>query len=223
MIAFLNSIIDIGEDLLIMYDHAAYEGIQDDIYLEVITKSRLFFRRLKDDPFNLKKEIDNPELDNSSFGNLNKALRILKKAFCYFEVPDDEEDTFWIEIHPLIRGISKEKFDRGFYADAVESAFKEVNNILKADYKLKSGKELDGASLMNTIFSVNNPVYVFDTMESDTGRNIQQGYMQIFAGAMTGIRNPKAHNNMMPDKNKTIHLLFIASFMTVKIEELGLI
>ena len=46
--------------------------------------------------------------------------------------------------------------------------------------------------------------------------------MNIFSGAMIGIRNPKAHNNLNPDKIKSIHLLQIASFMMLKIEEIGL-
>lgn len=44
--------------------------------------------------------------------------------------------------------------------------------------------------------------------------------MQIFASAMTGIRNPKAHSNMVLDKTKALNLLFIASFMALKLEDI---
>jgi len=43
--------------------------------------------------------------------------------------------------------------------------------------------------------------------------------MQIFAGAMTGIRNPKAHANIVIDRNRAIHLLFLASLLFFKLDE----
>ncbi|MCO5242177.1 MAG: TIGR02391 family protein [Chitinophagaceae bacterium] len=219
----LETIIETGEDLLHMHQHEAYEEHVEDVYLDVTTKAKLFFDKLKDDPLNLKQDFLSKQLDSFDESELYDILGILKKAKCYFEVPPSEVDSFWEYIHPLIRAMGKDKFDNGFYADAVETALKEVNNIIKNANKKITGQELDGASLMTKVFSVANPVFSFADITTETGKSIQQGYMQIFAGAMTGIRNPKAHNNMLPDKNKTIHLLFIASFMTVKIEELGLI
>lgn len=219
----LETIIETGEDLLRMHQHEAYEEHVEDIYLDITTKAKLYFDKLKDDPLNLKQDFLSKQLDFFNESDLHDILVILKKAKCYFEVPPSEADSFWDYIHPLIRAISKTKFDNGFYADAVETAMKEVNSIIKNANKKITGQELDGASLMTKVFSVANPVFAFADTTTETGKSIQQGYMQIFAGAMTGIRNPKAHNNMLPDRNKTIHLLFIASFMTVKIEELGLI
>jgi hypothetical protein len=43
--------------------------------------------------------------------------------------------------------------------------------------------------------------------------------MQIFAGAMTGIRNPKAHANIIIDSNRAIHFLFLASLLMYVIDE----
>ena len=43
--------------------------------------------------------------------------------------------------------------------------------------------------------------------------------MDIFAGAMTRIRNPKAHNNVVIDENRTIHLLYLASLLMYKLDE----
>jgi hypothetical protein len=56
-------------------------------------------------------------------------------------------------------------------------------------------------------------------MISESGRNIQQGYMDIFAGAMTGIRNPKAHGNIQIDSKQAIHLLFLASLLLHKLDK----
>ena len=43
-------------------------------------------------------------------------------------------------------------------------------------------------------------------------------YMQIFAGAMTDIRSPKAHGNLNLDSSKALHLIALASLQH-KIDE----
>ncbi len=220
---FLESIIIAGEDLYEHHPHESYVNHVEDFYLDFTTKSALFFKKLQDDPLNLKEIFEAINIQGFDEDQLNEVLMLLKKARNYFDAPINHSDMFWNDIHPFITALSKSKFDGGFYADAVESALKEINNTVKVKYKEKSGLELDGASLMNTAFSVKNPVFVFDNIETETGRNIQQGYMQIFSGAMIGIRNPKAHDNMHPDKTKTIHLLFIASFMALKLDEMGIL
>lgn len=82
---------------------------------------------------------------------------------------------------------------------------------------------MDGAKLMQKVFSVNNPVFKFADLSTESGRNIQQGYMQIFTGSMIGIRNPKAHSNLYPSETLAIHLLQISSFLMLKIDQLGII
>ena len=61
---------------------------------------------------------------------------------------------------------------------------------------------------MTTAFSANKPLIRLNMLETDTDRNIQQGFMMIMAGAMIGIRNPTAHSNLNPtDKpSSTPHL-----------------
>ena len=81
------------------------------------------------------------------------------------------------------------------------------------------GRELDGAGLMTTAFSVQNPLIRLTALETDTDRNIQQGYMQIMTGAMIGIRNPKAHGNLSPAGSKALHLICLASLLMHKIDE----
>jgi uncharacterized protein (TIGR02391 family) len=128
-------------------------------------------------------------------------------------------DWFWQLVHPRIKSLSRPKFEAGFFGDAVETAFKEVNEIVKLIYKDKTGKELDGAGLMTTALSPTNPVLQLNTLSSESDRSIQQGYMQIFAGSMTGIRNPKAHGNLNPDTRNALHLICLASMLMFKIDE----
>ncbi len=128
---------------------------------------------------------------------------------------------FWALIHTSITNISKTRFDSGHFADSVEAALKEVNVRVKEIYRTRTGKEDDGASLMKKAFSVNRPVIQLDDIVNETGRNIQQGYMELFSGAMIGIRNPKAHANITITRERAIHFLFLSSLLMHKLDEAG--
>jgi len=134
----------------------------------------------------------------------------------------DNQDI-WNLLHPRIIKLAKKRFDNGLYADAVSACLREINSVIKNHVLQAINQELDGAPLMTRALSANNPIIEFGDLTTESGRNIQLGYMKIFEGAMIGIRNPKAHTNMYPDENKAIHFLFIASFMFLKLQEAGII
>jgi uncharacterized protein (TIGR02391 family) len=125
----------------------------------------------------------------------------------------------WPIIHPEVVRVSKELFNGRFYTAAVLAALLEVNSKVKDKVKALTGNELDGASLMTTAFSVNSPIIRLGDLTTDDGRNIQQGFMHLFAGAMIGIRNPKAHANIVIGREKAIHYLFLASMLLHKLDE----
>lgn len=128
-------------------------------------------------------------------------------------------EAYWQLIHPRVRHLAQPRFEAGFHGDAVESSFKEVNDVVKQFVKGRTGKELDGSNLMTFAFSPSDPVISLGDLSTDTGRSIQQGYMQIFAGSMTGIRNPKAHGNLQPDASKALHLVCLASLLMTRFDE----
>nr|WP_284507905.1 TIGR02391 family protein [Caballeronia sp. GACF4] len=129
----------------------------------------------------------------------------------------DEEGTsdqeFWQLIHPRIRHLARPRVESGFYGDAIESSFKEVNHSVKRLVKEKANKDADGSGLMNLAFSPSNPIIALADLHTESGRNIQQGFMQIYSGSMTGIRNPQAHGNLHPEKGVTLHLVSLASLL----------
>ena len=129
------------------------------------------------------------------------------------------QPDFWPALHAEVVKTAKARFDGGHYADAVESAFKEFNARVKELVRKKTGKELDGADLMHTAFSPKTPIVVLADLSTESGRNEQQGYMEIAAGAMTGIRNPNAHQNITIPPERAIHLLFVASLLFHKLDE----
>jgi uncharacterized protein (TIGR02391 family) len=127
--------------------------------------------------------------------------------------------AIWDAIHPRIKAVARSRFETGHLADAVEAAFKELNTIVKIHVKQTTGQEYDGAKLMRTAFSPKCPLVSISDLSTDSGRNEQQGFMDIFAGAMTAIRNPHAHANLQIDRPRAIHLLYLASLLMCVFDE----
>jgi uncharacterized protein (TIGR02391 family) len=129
------------------------------------------------------------------------------------EHTNSDIESFWSHLHPKVRKIAKSRYDAGHYADSVQAILKELNNNIKTHSKELIEKELDGSNLMNHVFSYKNPIISLADLSTETGQNIQKGYMQIFSGTMTGIRNPTAHENLQIDKIRTIHYLYLVSLL----------
>jgi uncharacterized protein (TIGR02391 family) len=199
-----------------------------DKYCELRYKATKFLKQnsiIKD--FRLIKEFDRWEskleikLEKEIFENTLNKMKVEheKRISKEDKQKPDALNTFWDLLHPKIVEVSKSRFETNHFADSVEAALKEVNNIVKVIVKQKINQEYDGADLMNKAFSLKNPIIVLDDLSTENGKNIQKGYMQIFAGSMTGIRNPKAHNNIIIDSQRAIHFLFLASLLMFKIDE----
>lgn len=127
--------------------------------------------------------------------------------------------SIWDNVHPQIISVAKGRFNNGHYADAVEAAFKEINTRVKEIYRDRTSVEKDGARLMQAAFSVQNPVIKLGDISTETGTNIQQGYMEMFVGAMIGIRNPQAHNNLLITKDNAVRKLHFASMLMYKLDD----
>ena len=131
---------------------------------------------------------------------------------------ENRDYDVWSLIHPQIAEVSKKRMSDGYYADAVEAACKSVNSRVR-DYVLdQTGEELDGAGLMKKAFSPNNPIIRIAAVENKSGHDTQQGYMEIFSGIMTGIRNPKAHDNESITKEDALRKLIMISLLMYKID-----
>ena len=128
-------------------------------------------------------------------------------------------DWFWDLVHPRVASLSRPRFEAGFFGDAVEASYKEVNDVAKRIVRDVDGRELDGATLMTTAFSPKHPLIQLTPLETETDRSIQQGYLQIMAGAMVGIRNPTAHGNLNPGASEALHLICLASLLMRKLDE----
>jgi len=128
---------------------------------------------------------------------------------------DFDGQGFWSLIHPQIEFEARSRFEGSHFADAVEAALKVVAQKVRD----RTGLTTDGADLMHTAFSPRNPYLVFTDSIPATQLAMQQGYMELFAGAMTGIRNPKAHGIVKLDRRRAIHFLLLASLLGDKVDE----
>jgi uncharacterized protein (TIGR02391 family) len=120
-------------------------------------------------------------------------------------------------LHPRIRDVSEKLFRDGYYSQAILEAYKMINIVVRE----KSGrKELDGHGLMSTVFSVDKPILKLNDLQETSDRDEQRGFMELFMGAMTGIRNPKAHDVVnQKDPIRTLEYLALASLLVRRAEE----
>ena len=116
-----------------------------------------------------------------------------------------------------VRRASRHLFADGHYAVAVEKALVCVNNTVKD----KSGLcDADGEGLMRTVFSAKKPMLILNNLETTSDKDEQRGYMDLYAGAMAGIRNPRAHEHDLQDHPRVaLELLTLANHLMRKLHQ----
>jgi uncharacterized protein (TIGR02391 family) len=151
--------------------------------------------------------------EDIAYAEFKHYYEFLKTFFSKSEV------DFWPLIHPMIKQVSMSRFQSQHYADAVRGAMVEIEDRLRSLVKLKTGKELSGEKLIRESLSPQKPIVILADTSNQVGNDIQRGYMEMLAGAMTGIRNPNSHKNLTIDKKEAIHTLFLTSLFMSKIDE----
>lgn len=114
-----------------------------------------------------------------------------------------------------LRHASRQLFSDGHYARAVEEAFKCLNNEVKS---ISGIDDRDGANLMRKVFSANDPTLMLNELQSLSEQDEQKGYMDLYAGSMTGIRNPRAHEHELEDSpEEALEMLIFANHLMRKL------
>jgi uncharacterized protein (TIGR02391 family) len=119
-------------------------------------------------------------------------------------------------LHPVVCKHSYQLYRDGHLREAV---FNSVT-VLYEFIRLRTKCEEDGDRLVTQALSLDNPLLVLSELETESGRNDQKGFIQIFKGVYQGIRNPKAHsltNDLTP--LKAAQYMVFASLLARRIEE----
>jgi len=134
---------------------------------------------------------------------------------------EKNRNYYWDDIHENIKCVSKNRYESGHYADAVEAAFKEVIKKLKDYVNMKTDLSFDGDKAVNRAFGFENqePIIKFNSVRTVEEKDEQRGIMYLYKG-IVGIRNRKAHENiLLNDKYRTLEYLALASLLMRLLDE----
>lgn len=150
---------------------------------------------------------------------LNRDLPLIEdKAEQHLLESQEEPNSLGFEslLHPVIFEHAYQQFRAGHLRDAVLNAFTAVFDLIRQ----RTGIDMDGAKLAGKVFSVNDPRLILSELDTESGRNDQAGFLQMYQGAYIGIRNPKAHS-LQHDLTETraAQYLIFASLLARRIEE----
>ena len=115
-----------------------------------------------------------------------------------------------------LRQATRSRFRSRNFADAVEAAYKCLANAVK---ERSDHRERDGADLMRHVFSEKSPLLRLNALQSRSDKDEHNGYRDIFAGVMIGIRNPRAHEPGIKDNpSVALELLTLANHLMRKLD-----
>jgi uncharacterized protein (TIGR02391 family) len=130
--------------------------------------------------------------------------------------PTPKEITRVLNLHPRIADVAADLFEDGYHWEAVFAASKAIVNFVKE----RSGQhQLDGTSLMRTVFSRNNPILAFNDLQDQTDLDEQEGMMHLFEGAVLGIRNPGGHAFPEGPEQRAAEYLSLLSLLAYRTQE----
>lgn len=120
-----------------------------------------------------------------------------------------------MDLHDEIARAASQLFRDGHYANAVEASVKALNGLVR----LRSGLEFDGTTLMERAFSPSNPVLKFNGLSDQSDKDEQKGYMQMFSGAVSGLRNPRAHGFIHDKPERALEFIAFVSLLAKLLDE----
>ena len=98
----------------------------------------------------------------------------------------------------------------------LEVMVKEKEQFPKDD----KGKELSGVALMYIVFNSKNPILSWSSLTLQVEIDELEGYRHIMAGAVQGIRNPKAHLRFKQRRPlRALQLLHLTTLLAERVDE----
>ncbi|WP_405908701.1 TIGR02391 family protein [Streptomyces sp. NBC_00828] len=118
-------------------------------------------------------------------------------------------------VHPEVAAAAAERFGHGQYADAVMRAFQAVEHRVQ----ILSGLPEVGARLMGLALGSATPMLVVTQATGPSLPSEREGFRDLFKGAMTGLRNPRAHGpHYADDSEEAQEMLAFASLLMRRLD-----
>ncbi|WKB50901.1 TIGR02391 family protein [Eleftheria terrae] len=119
-------------------------------------------------------------------------------------------------LHPAIVESSLPQYKADFLRESVLNGVMAVMEMLRA----RTGLKLDGKDLVGQAFGLKNGILILSDLDSESGQNDQKGFLMIYEGVYTGVRNVKAHS-LTHDLNavKAAQYLVMLSLLARRIDE----
>ena len=115
-----------------------------------------------------------------------------------------------LSLHPEISNAASQLFADGHYASAIVGAVITLNELVR----VKSGvAHLDGDKLITMVFSPERPILRFNDLADQSDKDEQRGFMMMFAGAVAGLRNPRAHKLVKDDPERALEFVAYISLL----------
>ena len=153
--------------------------------------------------------------------DLTKFEQIVRRSHQFTDVPTTRsEHPFGSRnIHSDLPISVRNLFDHGHFAQATFEALK----FLDEEVQKITGNSNHGKQLMMQVFGGNPPPLPLNPGTSNSDHDEQEGFKFLFAGAIQGIRNPRAHStSIIDDPDICLDYLGLSSLLLRRLDEAGL-
>jgi uncharacterized protein (TIGR02391 family) len=163
-------------------------------------------------------EVPWPEIAEGFYRGKERAIQLLSRARDSLREKSGQDANLDerairaygnLDLHPEISRAASKLYSDGHYANAVEASVKALNGLVR----LRSGIESDGSSLMERAFNPTNPILKFNALTDQSDRDEQRGFMMMFSGAVSGLRNPRAHKFINDDPERALEFIAFVSLL----------
>jgi uncharacterized protein (TIGR02391 family) len=121
-----------------------------------------------------------------------------------------------LDLHPRIADVCVDLYRDGHYRNAVADASVALVNFVKEKSRRH---DLDGAGLMTTVFSKNQPILAFNDRRDRTEEDEQEGMMHLFLGAVLALRNPRVHNLLDDSPEMALEYIALISLLAKRVDQ----
>jgi uncharacterized protein (TIGR02391 family) len=165
-----------------------------------------------------------PLLAGVVLARIKKSKAAVRFKMQHLQTPDESLQPslnpatllYTLQFHPRIIETAGDLYTGGHYSQAIFEAFKSVSN----EVKRRTGQASDGQQLIATAFGGDDPPLEINSLNSTSDVDEQAGFKLISMGAMTGIRNPKAHDNIQnTDAGRPLEYLALASLLMKRVDK----